>query len=350
MSVERIALAPGLPHRAHRQGRLAARAAMARSTAPRPSPTWRAFLDAGIDAFDCADIYTGVEEMIGEASSPACPPRRRRRIGCASTPSWCPIWRGSPTFRPEEAEAIIDRSLKRLRIERLHLVQAFWWDCRSGMPVERAGLAEDLQAKGKIAHLGVTNWDSDADRAVLRRRARSSSRRRCSIPARPAPRGGLPTGAPARDIGLICYGVLAGGFLTEAWLGKPDPGFAFENRSLMKYRLIIDEFGGWEAVSGSAGRRSTPSPASMACRSVRRGDPLGARPPGVACAIVGARTPGDCRDAGGLRLLRSTPPTAPPSRRVMAQRQGPTGPVYGLESDRAGRHGRIMKYNLNTAP
>ena len=34
--------------------------------------------------------------------------------------------------------------------------------------------------------------------------------------------------------------------------------------------------------------------------------------------------------------------------RVLAP--GPAGPVYGLERDRSGRHGRIMKYNLNTRP
>ena len=49
-----------------------------------------------------------------------------------------------------------------------------------------------------------------------------------------------------RQVQMLCYGTLAGGFLTDAWLGKPDPGFEFENRSLIKYRLIIDEFGTWD--------------------------------------------------------------------------------------------------------
>jgi hypothetical protein len=35
---------------------------------------------------------------------------------------------------------------------------------------------------------------------------------------------------------------------------------------------------------------------------------------------------------------------------VIAEAKGPAGPVYGLEGDRSGRHGRIMKYNLNTNP
>ena len=34
-------------------------------------------------------------------------------------------------------------------------------------------------------------------------------------------------------------------------------------------------------------------------------------------------------------------------RQVTQWRVGPHGEVYGLERDRDGRHGRIMKYNLN---
>ena len=51
-----------------------------------------------------------------------------------------------------------------------------------------------------------------------------------------------------RNVGLLCYGTIAGGFLTERWLGVADPGYAFENRSLIKYRLIIDDFGGWDLL------------------------------------------------------------------------------------------------------
>jgi hypothetical protein len=32
---------------------------------------------------------------------------------------------------------------------------------------------------------------------------------------------------------------------------------------------------------------------------------------------------------------------------VLARRQGPRGDTYALERDREGRHGRIMKYDLN---
>lgn len=40
--------------------------------------------------------------------------------------------------------------------------------------------------------------------------------------------------------------MLAGGFLTDAWLGQPPPRPpALANRSLVKYHLIIEEWGGW---------------------------------------------------------------------------------------------------------
>ena len=35
---------------------------------------------------------------------------------------------------------------------------------------------------------------------------------------------------------------------------------------------------------------------------------------------------------------------------MLTDAPGPQGPVYGLERDRTGRHGRIMKYNLNARP
>jgi aryl-alcohol dehydrogenase-like predicted oxidoreductase len=43
-----------------------------------------------------------------------------------------------------------------------------------------------------------------------------------------------------RDTGLrlLCYGSLAGGFLTDKWLGKPEPGDELENRSLVKYKCV----------------------------------------------------------------------------------------------------------------
>ena len=89
-------------------------------------------------------------------------------------------------------------------------------------------------------------------------------------------------------IGLLAYGALAGGFLSERWLGQPEPREPLENRSLVKYRLIIDEFGGWDTLPGAARR--------AARHRTRHGTTIGAvairwvlDQPGVAGVIVGAR-------------------------------------------------------------
>ena len=52
-------------------------------------------------------------------------------------------------------------------------------------------------------------------------------------------------------ISLLCYGTVAGGFLSDRWLGRPEPASALQNRSLIKYKLIIDDFGGWRKTQST---------------------------------------------------------------------------------------------------
>lgn len=309
-----------------------------------------AFLDAGITTFDCADIYTGVEEMIGAFIADV---RQRRGPSVAEQvkvhTKLVPDLGRLAEIQPHEVEAIVDRSLKRLQIDRLHLVQFFWWDTSVGRPVEALSVLKDCVAKGKIAHLGVTNWDiADSDPFVQAGYAPVSTQVQYSLLDR-RPENGLVHWAQANGLGLLCYGTLAGGFLTEAWLGKPDPGFAFENRSLIKYRLIIDEFGPWEAfqtllatLHAIAIKHHVSMPAVATRWVLDR--------PGVAAAIVGARY---ARHLPGTLEVFSFALDAEDHASIdarLATHPGAQGPVYGLEKDRSGRHGRIMKYNLNSRP
>jgi hypothetical protein len=170
--------------------------------------------------------------------------------------------------------------------------------------------------------------------------------RRCSIPCWTA---ALPPPWPPGARGGACYGTLAGGFLTDAWLGKPDPGFQFENRSLIKYRLIIDEFGSWDLFQTllqtlkAVGDRHGVSLAAIATRWVLD-------QPQVAGAIVGARYARHLPKTLEVFKVALDDADRAAIAAVIAQAKGPNGPVYGLEGDRTGRHGRIMKYNLNTNP
>ena len=51
----------------------------------------------------------------------------------------------------------------------------------------------------------------------------------------------------ARNLSLLGYGPLAGGFLTDGWYGKPDPGLEphGERPFGRVYRQLIERFGGW---------------------------------------------------------------------------------------------------------
>ena len=75
-------------------------------------------------------------------------------------------------------------------------------------------------------------------------------------------------------IHLFCYGTIAGGFLSNKWLGQPDPPQPYANRSLVKYRLMVEEFGGWERFQELL-RQLDAIAASTAPASRDRG-PLGA--------------------------------------------------------------------------
>jgi aryl-alcohol dehydrogenase-like predicted oxidoreductase len=148
------------------------------------------------------------------------------------------------------------------------------------------------------------------------------------------------------DISLLCYGTVAGGFLSDRWLGKDEPAPPLENRSLTKYRLIVDEFGGWalpqellDALRRVADRHGVDiaSVASAAMLDRR----------GVAAVIIGARSRAHVAANARITALRLTERDKAEIDAVLAKRQGPPGDTFTLERDRTGRHGSIMKYNLN---
>ena len=304
------------------------------------------FVDAGIVAFDCADIYTGVEEMIGAflarlaaARGAAC------AAGIKVHTKYVPDLEALARIDRRSVARVIDRSLARLGRERLDLVQFHWWDFAAPGWTECAGHLAALQTEGKIDRIGVTNFDERhlAEITAAGVDVVSAQVQYSLLDRRPA--GGFIEWAGANRVAVFAYGALAGGFLTDRWLGAPDPGFVFSNRSLVKYRLIIEEFGGWDlfqellrTLRSIAGHRDADI-AAVAVRAM-----LDA--PGVGAVILGARYAD--RLPRTLRVFSTVLDDADRAaiRAVQARARGPAGPVYALERDRDGPHGRIMKYGL----
>jgi aryl-alcohol dehydrogenase-like predicted oxidoreductase len=303
----------------------------------------RAFLDAGVTTFDCADIYTGVEEMIG-AFRGALPPADRARLHVHT--KFVPDLSALATLSPADIERIIDRSLARLQAEALDLVQFHWWDYAIPGWLEAAGHLARLREKGKIRHLGGTNFDTPRTSAMIEAGVPVVSMQvQYSLLDRRVA-GAMSALCARTGMRFLCYGTVAGGFLSSKWLGQPDPAEPLANRSLTKYRLIIQEFGGWDAFQAllrlldGIARRHGVSIAAVATRWVLD-------QPHVAGAIVGARYAEHLPD--NLAVFRFALDDADRAAigALLAAHPGPQGDFYALERDRTGPHGRIMKYELN---
>ncbi len=347
MTVERIELAPGYAISRMIRGGWQLSGGHGDVDRDRAIEDMFAFLDHGVTTFDGADIYTGVEEMYGAFRA-----QLERRRGAAAARDFKVHTKFVPDLdrlgRIDRAyvAGIIDRSLQRLGVERLDLVQFHWWDYAMPGAAEAAGILRELQRAGKIEHLGGTNFDTPRTRALIDAGIPLVAMQVQYSLLDARPEHALVPLAIDKGMGLLCYGTLAGGFLSEAWLGKPEPREGLTNRSLIKYKLIIDDFGGWDlfqrllgALHGIARKHGVSIPAVATRWVLDR--------PGVAAVIVGARYAHHLDGALGMFAFALDDEDRGLIETVLAERAGPAGDTFELERDREGRHGRIMKYNLN---
>lgn len=293
------------------------------------------FVDAGITAFDCGDIYYGVEERIGNFIE-----RFRRERGADAARAITVHTKYIPAFLEEEelrtqtrskVEAVIDRSLKRLKIDRLDLVQLHWWDYGTEGNVATAMILEDLKKAGKIHHIGGTNYnvaelkkmvDADVD-VVVNQVQYSVTDRRAE--------NGMGAYCAANNVHLVCYGAIGGGLFSKKWMGIPDPGKpSFENVSLDKYYRIVVDFGGWalfqellSAMDVIANKHGVSIPA-VASRYVLEQQ-------GVAAIIQGARHSRHIAENVKLFDFALDADDKAALRSIFARSTGPAGDCYDLD-------------------
>jgi aryl-alcohol dehydrogenase-like predicted oxidoreductase len=306
-----------------------------------------AFADAGITTFDCADIYTGVEEVIGRFRLAYRDRRGAEALGRIKVHTkFVPDLDVLATITRGYVESIIDQSLRRLNMERLDLVQFHWWDYSMPRWLEVAQWLEGLRRAGKIHKVSATNFDTDHLLALIEGGVPLTSLQLQYSLLDRRPEARMVAAAQQHGVALFCYGTVAGGFLSDQWLGKPEPAGGLENRSLTKYRLIIEDFGGWalfqhllETLRGIADAHGVDIATVASAAMLDR--------PGVAAVIVGARSRAHLAGNVAVSTTRLTPAEHANIEAVLAEAKPLAGDVYTLERDRNSRHGAIMKYNLN---
>lgn len=292
----------------------------------------------GFTTFDCADIYLGVEELLGKAAKASS--HQKLRIHTKFVPDLNRL----KDIDFEYVEAIIDRSLKRLQMECLDLVQFHWWDWEVKNYLAAMGFLAKLKAKGKIAQIGLTNVNKKYLEEIGSHFDISSLQVQVSLFDRRVEHG-VAQLCRKKDIKIFAYGSLLGGFVSEKWLDKEEPQLdELTNRSLVKYKLLIDAACGWKefqrrlSILNQLATKHHSHIANVAVAALlqaKRADAviIGLSPQHFFTQNRNLAEP-LVLDTQDLQEITTWPCHL-------------EGDVYDEERDPDGAHAKIMKYNLN---
>lgn len=251
-----------------------------------------AYAARGFDTFDMADHYGTAEIITGRLLAQSDAPRP------LAFTKWCPT--PGPMTR-DIVRAGVQERLERLGVDRVDLLQFHWWGFQHPTWLDALHELHALREEGLIAEIGVTNFDAahlalaHADGVPLLTNQVSFS----LVDRRAA--GDLSPLCGQTGMKLLAYGTLCGGFLSERWLGQPEP-VEIADWSKMKYKRFIDVTGGWQAFQGileaanTIARKHGVSVANVATRWVLEHA-------AVAGVIVGARLGERVHAEDNLRLF-----------------------------------------------
>eukprot|EP00624_Nannochloropsis_granulata_P005396 evm.model.NODE_38142_length_15359_cov_30.169281.2 len=279
----------------------------------------------GYTTFDVAPFYGQVERWLGEVRMKIEDPMELEAYKIFTKLSFPP---DQATYRLSDVEAAVDAALFRLRVPQLDLIQLHWWDFDDPRYLDVLFHLEELKSKGKISHIGVTNFGAlplqkaiengvrivsnqvqysliDQRVKTVKHRARleggveeeeamkeEDGKKDEDDPSRRTgtrPMFSLADVCVQHNVSLLCYGALLGGFLSERWIGVPEPDpRAFTSTSEEKYWEILRTWGSWENFQmlllelRAVARKHRSSVAVVALRWVLD-------QPGVGSVIVGTR-------------------------------------------------------------
>ncbi|WP_412050023.1 aldo/keto reductase [Hoeflea sp. Naph1] len=200
-----------------------------------------AYAAAGFDTFDMADHYGSSELITGEMLRRWTGPTRPRAFT-----KWCPE---PGPMTAGVVRAGVQARLDRLGVKRVDLLQFHWWSFEHPAWLDALHELTRLKTEGLIGELGVTNFDAaHLNLAIADGIPLVSNQVSFSLIDRRAA-GHLAEACKKHGVQLLTYGTLCGGFLSERWLGKPEPE-AVEDWSGAKYLRFIHAAGGWEAYQG----------------------------------------------------------------------------------------------------
>lgn len=241
------------------------------------------YAQEGFSCFDMADHYGSAELIAGAARS-----KLLNRDSSLTPPKLFTKWCPQPhECTPEAVRRGISERRERLGVDTIDLLQLHWWSFDHPGYIDVMDTLMTLKHEGWIRHIGLTNFDTDHLKVLLSCGHEIDSNQVCLSVLDPRALGDMSTLCADSGVRLLAYGSLAGGFLSEKWLNKPEPD-AVPDWSKMKYHRFIQAVGGWSVFQSmlrtldSVAKRHQVSISNVATRWV-------IEQPAVAGVIIGAR-------------------------------------------------------------
>jgi aryl-alcohol dehydrogenase-like predicted oxidoreductase/enamine deaminase RidA (YjgF/YER057c/UK114 family) len=216
------------------------------------------YVEGGFTTFDMADHYGSSEEIAGYF-------RNSNPLG--SKAQMLTKWVPEPgrLDRQTVRQAVL-RAMGRLQTEQIDLLQFHAWHYPDSSWLDGLFWLDELRTEGLIGQIGVTNFDAAHLRMALASGIPIVSNQVSFSLIDQRAAGSLTSLCEEFNVKLLAYGTLAGGFLSEKWLGEPEPT-ELKTWSQMKYKRFIEAAGGWAkfqkmlaAVAGIANKHGVTAP------------------------------------------------------------------------------------------
>ncbi|AMW06082.1 aldo/keto reductase [Gemmatimonas phototrophica] len=237
------------------------------------------YVEAGLTTFDMADHYGSAELVAGKF-------RRASSAAVQCLTKWVPE---PGPVSAEDTRTAVERACSRLQTDTIDLLQFHAWTFADPRWLDALWHLEAERDAGRITAIGVTNFDTAHLRVAIASGIRLVSNQVSGSLVDTRFTRTLAPYAREHGVGVLCYGTVLGGFLSEKWLGAPEPNWeTLDTWSQMKYGRFIRTAGGWGVfqqllqVVHAVAQKHGVSIATVASRWVLD-------QPGVAGVIVGAR-------------------------------------------------------------
>jgi len=164
--------------------------------------------DAGFTTWDLADHYGPAEDFIGQFRRRLAATRGPQALaGIQAFTKWVP--RPGP-MTPALVAQSIARSLRRMDVPALDLLQFHWWDYQDSRYLDALTHLAQLRDDGQIRHLALTNFDTEHLKRTLDQGiAVVSNQVQYSLIDR-RPEVQMAPFCQAHGVQLLAYGTLAG--------------------------------------------------------------------------------------------------------------------------------------------